>query len=116
MNIKNYIIQFTVDNPKLSILLGGILFIIITTELWRGVKWLFNKLFFSFHKSQQDIHPLNSNFDSVGNHPPQGNLNLGTSLVPKNSSDQGSATSLPTLPVENTKWKLNNDKYLEVEK
>jgi len=116
MNIKNYIIQFTVDNPKLSILLGGVLFVIITTELWRGVKWLFTKLFFSKHQTQQNTPSLNSHFDSVGDNTPQ---DLGVvNLLPKKStttSEKGFDTSLPSLPVENNKWKLNNENYLELE-
>ena len=119
MNIPDPVVEIMLQNFPWQFLGVLVLFIILTTELWRGVKWLLKVVFKRlFNKSQKvspkqivdkPYRPRFSPPSEINN--PQGKKSATYANLNKvQSTRKVLDASCPSLPVAYTK----NGEYLEV--
>ena len=65
INLPPFIAQFVVENPTLSLILVYILGVIITTEIWRGLKWLLKVVFKSLFNKPREVSPKQQTIDKT---------------------------------------------------
>jgi len=53
MTFPQFLVDFINKENLLSLILASVLFIIITIEIWRSIKWLFTRVCYTHKKPQQ---------------------------------------------------------------